>query len=375
VNGDGYADVIVGAYRYDAGETDEGAAFVFLGGPSGVASGNPATAAARLESNQAFASLGYSVANAGDVNGDGYADVIVGVPFYSAGEMYEGAAFVFLGSASGIASGNPSTAAAQLESDQASANLGRSVSGAGDVNGDGYADVIVGADAYDAGLTDEGAVFVFLGSASGIADSNPLTAATQLESNQAFAFFGSSVAGAGDVNGDGYADVIVGTFSYDFGQADEGAAFVFLGGASGIAYGNPLTAAAQLESNQASAAFGYVAGAGDVNGDGYADVIVGATGYDAGQSDEGAAFVYLGGASGVVDGDRSTAAAHLESSQNAAFLGWSVAGAGDVNGDGYADVIVGARDYDAGQTDEGAAFVFLGSASGIANGEPATAAT
>jgi hypothetical protein len=375
VNGDGYADVIVGAYTYDAGETDEGAAFVFLGSASGVANGNPVTAAARLESNQAFAQLGYSVAGAGDVNGDGYADVIVGATAYDAGETDEGAAFVFLGGASGIANGNPATAAAQLESDQASANLGYSVAGAGDVNGDGYADVIVGADAYDAGETDEGAAFVFLGGASGIANGNPATAAAQLESNQASAFFGSSVAGAGDVNGDGYADVIIGGFAYDAGQTDEGAAFVFLGSASGIENGDPSTAAAQLESNQAGATFGLsVAGAGDVNGDGYADVIAGATGYDAGQSDEGAAFVYLGGAPGIVDGNRETAAAHLESSQNNASLGDSVAGAGDVNGDGYADVIVGAPSYDAGQTDEGAVFVFLGSASGIASGDPATAA-
>jgi hypothetical protein len=120
-----------------------------------------ATAEAQFESNQAAAELGYSVSGAGDVNGDGYADVIVGAARYDAGETDEGAAFVFLGSASGIADGNPATAAAQLESDQASAQLGVGVSGAGDVNGDGCADVIVGSSFYDAGETDEGAAFVF----------------------------------------------------------------------------------------------------------------------------------------------------------------------------------------------------------------------
>ena len=98
----------------------------------------------------------YSVSGAGDVNGDGYADVIVGAIFYDAGETDEGAAFVFLGSASGIADGNPATAAAQLESDQGSAHLGYSVSGAGDVNGDGYADVIVGASATTRGRPTRG---------------------------------------------------------------------------------------------------------------------------------------------------------------------------------------------------------------------------
>jgi hypothetical protein len=375
VNGDGYADVIVGARFYDAGQTDEGAAFVFLGSASGIASGNPASAAAQLESDQADANFGYSVAGAGDVNGDGYADVIVGARFYDAGQIFEGAAFVFLGSASGIASGSPATAAAQLESDQAEAEFGVSVAGAGDVNGDGYADVIVGALFYAAGQSFEGAAFVFLGSASGIVSGNPATAATQLESDQADAELGVSVAGAGDVNGDGYADVIVGTHGYDAGQTNEGAAFVFLGSASGIASGNPSTAAAQIEADQAEARLGHrVAGAGDVNGDGYADVIVGARFYEAGQALEGAAFVFLGSASGIASGNPVTAAAQLEADQVFANLGVSVAGAGDINGDGYADVIVGARFYDAGQADEGAAFVFLGSASGIASGNPSTAA-
>ena len=118
---------------------------MFLGSVNGIASGNPTTAAATLESNQTGAVLGASVAGAGDVNGDGYADVIVGARLYDRGQMDEGAAFVFLGSASGIASGNPATAAATLESNQASAYMGIGVAGAGDVNGDAYADVIVGA--------------------------------------------------------------------------------------------------------------------------------------------------------------------------------------------------------------------------------------
>ncbi len=237
--------MIVGAIGYDAGQNGEGAAFVFLGSAAGIADGGPSTAAAQLESDQVDAQLGWSVAGAGDVNGDGYADVIVGANGYDAGETNEGAAFVFLGSAAGIVDGGPITAAAQLESDQAGALLGYHVAGAGDVNGDGYADVIVGARLYSAGEANEGAAFVFLGSATGIADGDPSTAAAQLESNQESAQLGFSVAGAGDVNGDGYADVIVGAHLYDAGESGEGAAFVFLGSAAGIADGTPLTAAAR----------------------------------------------------------------------------------------------------------------------------------
>ncbi len=372
VNGDGYADVIVGAPYFDAGQVDEGAAFVFLGGPNGIPNGNPSTASATLQSDQASAYLGYSVAAAGDVNGDGYADVIVGAPNYDAGQADEGAAFVFLGGASGIPSGSPATASATLQSNQVNAQLGVSVAGAGDVNGDGYADVVVGAGLYDAGQTDEGAAFVFMGGPSGIPNGNPATAAATLQSDQASANL-VTVAGAGDVNGDGFDDVIVGADSYDAGQTDEGAAFVFLGGPNGIPSGNPTTASATIQSNQASAYLaGGLAGAGDVNGDGYDDVIVGAGGYDAGQTDEGAAFVFLGGPSGIASGSPATASATFQSNQAGALMGVGVAGAGDVNGDTYADVVVGAPLYDAG---EGAAFVFLGGPTGIASGDPTSART
>lgn len=91
--------------------------------------------------------------------------------------MATGAAFVFLGSASGLVGSDPSTAASVLESNQPDARMGLSVSDAGDVNGDGYADVIVGAPRYFSGESDEGAVFVFLGSASGLVGSDPSTAA------------------------------------------------------------------------------------------------------------------------------------------------------------------------------------------------------
>jgi len=357
VNGDGYDDVIVGAEAYDAGQ-NSGAAFVFVGSAAGIVGSNPGTAAAVLESSDAGALMGASVAGAGDVNNDGYDDVIVGAEEFTNGQNKEGAAFVFLGNASGIAT----TAGAQLESNDAFALMGGSVAGAGDVNGDGYDDVIVGAEAYASG---DGAAFVFLGSSSGIVGSNPSTAAAGIESDQANALLGASVAAAGDVNDDGYDDVIVGAEAYPVTGGD-GAAFVFLGSASGIAGGTPAAADTRIESDQSGGLLGgSVAAAGDVNGDGYDDVVIGADAYDAGQTDEGAAFVFLGSATGIADGTPgSGGVTQLESNQTGAAMG-RAAGVGDVNGDGYDDVLVGAEAYDAGHTDEGAAFLFLGSASGI----------
>src|SRR4029453_2563381 len=114
---------IVGATRYDHGQPDEGVALVFHGGPSGIASGNPSTAAALLESNQNTSFFG-SVAGGGGGDGGGYSDVIAGASYYSDGQGEEGAAFVFVGSASGIASGGPATAAARLQSNQALSHQG-----------------------------------------------------------------------------------------------------------------------------------------------------------------------------------------------------------------------------------------------------------
>ena len=363
VNGDGYSDVIVGAYTYDHGLSDEGVVFVYHGSASGL-SATPNWMADGEQCPSPY--FGFSSGTAGDVNGDGYADVIVGAFYYDSGQPNEGAAFVWYGSASGLGpNGTPANADWMAESDQTNAIFGYSVGTAGDVNGDGYADVVVGAHYYDNGQTDEGAAFVYQGSAAGLGDNGtPANADWMAEGNQVSAFFGHSVGMAGDVNGDGYADVIVGAVGYDNGQADEGAAFVYLGSAAGLS----TTANWMADSDQSYVpVFGWSVGtAGDVNGDGYADVIIGAPLYFNGQWEEGAAFVYHGSAAGLGDnGTPANADWVMESNQAGAAFAYSVGTAGDVNGDGYAGVIVGEYYYQNGQTDEGAAFVYHGSAGGL----------
>jgi hypothetical protein len=126
-------------------------------------------------------------------NGDGYSDVIIGAHLYGA---FEGRAFVYHGSSSGLST-EPAWIAYPNKADS---QFGNSVASAGDVNGDGYSDVIVGAYVYDNGQTNEGRAFVYYGSSSGLSYTTSLRA----ESDQAESQFGKSVASAGDVNGDGY---------------------------------------------------------------------------------------------------------------------------------------------------------------------------
>lgn len=337
VNGDGYGDVIVGAPEYDNGQSREGAAFLYLGSPDGLST----TASWQIECNQTLCLYGMSVASAGDVNGDGYGDVIVGASFYDNQEAVdEGTAFVYLGSAAGLAT----TPSWQGKGNQTISYYGFSVTSAGDVNGDGYGDVIVGAPVEDA-------AFLYLGSASGLST----VVAWQGEGKQLDASYGWSVAAAGDVNGDGYGDVIVGEYGYDNGQEDEGIAYLYLGSSSGLS----TTAVWQVESNLDYAFYGEaVASAGDVNGDGFDDVIVGARAYN---FSEGVVFLYFGSAGGL----SLTSVWQKSGSQNGENYGFSVASAGDVNGDGYGDVIIGAHGHDDLVYSEGAAFIFNGSSNGL----------
>ncbi len=309
----------------------------------GTSAGLSTTPAKIFESDEAGALLGSAVACLGDVNGDGRDDFAIGIP--NAGVGDEGAVHIYYGDNHPIF-GAPDVV---LLGTQTDALFGMAVKGAGDVNGDGVQDLIVGSQGFTNGQASEGRAQVFLGAASGIATSP----AWSVESNVVNAKFGSDVSTAGDVNGDGFDDVLVAAFRYTHGESSEGKVFLYLGSAQGLA----TTPAWQVEGNQANASYGSaIANAGDVNGDGYADFLVGAPSFDNGEASEGRAFLYLGSSTSI----STTPAAIYESNQIGGVLGNALGTVGDLNGDGLADFAIGVLGWDGRLVDEGEVLVFLG---------------
>lgn len=287
----------------------------------------------------------------GDVNGDGYADVLISA--YGAG-MAASHAYVYLGSKSGLRAAPVSTLTDPVP---ASGNgFGASAAGVGDVNGDGYADALIGA--YSTGQH-QGRAYLYLGSAHGLLATPALT----LSAPDAAAgdYFGSSMASVGDVNGDGYNDVLVGSKCGD-GEvprsSSPGRGYLYLGGPLGLE-AQPSVVFQDPQPDSKSNFGQSVAAAGDVNGDGYADVIIGAPNM---LHSQGRAYVYLG------HPDRPAVTPSLVLDDPAAtrfdLFGYSVAGVGDVNADGYADVLVGAHGT---AHYKGKSYLYLGSAAGLTN--------
>lgn len=325
LNKDGFPDLIVGAHENDAVGANSGRAYIYFCGPAGDSKPD-----VTLSGEAAGDAFGYSVAGAGDVNGDGFADVIVGAYENSARAGGAGRAYVYFGG------GRMDSYPDLIFSGQAAGDyFGISVAGAGDVNGDHFDDLIVGAYQSDAGGADAGRAYVYFGGPG--ADDRPDLTLTGAAAGDAFGF---SVASAGDANRDGFADLVVGAYHNDAGGADAGRAYLYLGAAKPDERPDLV-----LTGEAAGDAFGYsVAGMGDANGDGFADVIVGAYGNDAGGSAAGRAYVYFGGhAPDAVSDFTVTGEATLDN------LGYSVSGAGDVDGDGYADAAIAAPFAGAGR--------------------------
>ncbi len=322
VDNDGYADLIVGA--------DVQGVFGNLSGRAYVYSGQTGLVLYVLNGENNNDVFGISVSGAGDVNADGYADLIVGAPANASAAMNAGRAYVYSGKTGELMY----TFTGEAKYD----GLGFTVSGAGDVNSDGFDDLIVGAPNQDAGGSDAGGAYVYSGQTGDLL--------YKFIGKVAVDKFGYSVSGANDVDNDGYDDLLIGSRFSDIGGRSSGRADVYSGQTGEILY----TFVGETPGDQ----FGWsVSGVGDVDKDLYADVLVGANFSDAAGANAGRAYLYSGQTGELLQMFTGEA-------KSDAF-GISVSGAGDIDSDGFADIIVGARQNSAGGGAAGRAYVYSSS--------------
>ncbi len=379
VNGDGYGDFVIGAPTANG---NAGEVYVVFGDktaspPPGNLSALNGTTGFIL-TGDAGDKLGFSVGAAGDVNGDGFDDVVIGAPGASTGN---GDAYIVFGKSGGFTSSvNIDTQVSNgggfhLLGQNTNGALGTSVSGVGDLNGDGFADVAVGK---PTGVNGFGGVDVIFGRPTNAFGAPMLD--NNLNGTNGFVIFGdkvgdltgSAVAGAGDVNGDGFDDLVLGSpGASPGGKTGAGAAFVVFGhkGASPSSLDlTQLTAANGFRIDGLGAGDGLgasVSGVGDFNRDGFDDFVLGTIDPTPG-AQTGESYVVFGHKTFGSSLNLSTGATLLNNSGVGDKSGVSVSGAGDVNGDGYDDLIIGAPGVNGGGiSNTGGAFVVFGNSSGL----------
>ncbi len=358
LNADGFGDLVVGAYLESSSGDSSGAAYLIAGPLTG--SGYLSDLSVSMVQGDAeYDYAGVSVAGAGDIDGDGLDDVLVGAYGEDSGASSAGAAYLLLGPAT-VSGSLGDVAVATFTGDGSFDYAGRTVAAAGDVDGDGVADLLIAAESEDTGGSSAGAVYLVLGPASSGGSLGTLASA-MLTGEEAYAAAGESIAGAVDLDGDGADDLVIGAAGDD---GYKGAAYVVYGPASSGSLGD-VADAKLTGSDSYEYAGDAVAGVGDVDGDGNDDLLVGAWGDDTAGSYAGAAYLVLGPVTGGVLADVAEAILTGESPSDDA--GESVAGAGDVDGDGFADFLVGADYEDTGGSNAGAAYLVLGPVSGTAS--------
>ena len=389
VNGDGVADFIIGAPSVDVGDdADVGAAYVIFGAGASNSIASSYTADINyinptndryfhISGTVASGSLGYAVSSIGDVNNDGIDDFAIGVR--GDNKLY----VVFGGASNSFFDINASQLTRGFTITSTAGNLGYSVSGLGDVNGDGVDDFIVSAPFTDTDGSgqgnSQGAAYVIFGkdtTQSDVSFSNidvaslAATDGFSIQSSTSSDTLGYSVAGIGDINGDGIKDIAVGVRLLDTSSAmtdqNKGGVYVIFGKdttQSGVSFSNisisssfSLTDGFRIVGANANDYLGSsIAGLGDVNGDGVADFIIGAPSVDVGDdADVGAAYVIFGaGASNSIASSYTADINYINPTNDRYFhisgtvasgsLGYAVSSIGDVNNDGIDDFAIGVR--------------------------------
>ncbi len=392
VNGDGFSDVIIGAYGADpGGDSRAGASYIIFGRANSLSSVidlatlNGITGF-RLDGIDADDFSGRAVAPGGDINGDGFGDVLIGAlnadPF---GDPYGGEGYVVFGKAAVFPSALGLSAltganGVRLDGIDPADQSNVSLASAKDMNGDGFGDIIVGAYRADPiGTTSAGESYVIYGKGGNFTSAIDLGTLNgvrgfRLNGVGDFSYSGSSVASAGDINGDHLPDLVIGARNANpagetyvvFGRASAFPAIFNLSDLNGT-NGFKLVG---IDPNDRS---GFsVASAGDVNGDGVGDIIIGADSANpGGDSEAGESYIVFGRITAFpsilqLSGLNGSTGFRLDGIDPTDLSGASVASAGDINGDGFSDVIIGARYGDPHGADAaGESYVIFGRAGGF----------
>jgi VCBS repeat-containing protein len=407
INGDGIDDVILGASGHrqkDQGHA--GKAYVVFGTTEGF---DPTFDLGSLDGTNGFVisgmneddALGYKVASAGDVNGDGINDMIVGGYGVDGGGPNAGAAFVVFGVDTSTGAGfDPLIEVAMLDGTNgfalpgiaAETFAGHSVGSAGDVNGDGIDDLVIGAYGSDLrGKVDVGAVYVVFGKDTATEGDFAATIdLAALDGTDGFVLRGSdtggsagrNVASAGDLNGDGIDDILIGGFGYNASTDQDGTVYVVFGRDTAVEgdFFHTINLATLdgesgfvIEAAAPGDLFGRsFASVGDINGDGIDDILIGAPDADPnGLTGAGMAYLIFGtaaaggfGAAFDLDSLDGSTGYVFSGAVIGEHLGYSVNSPGDIDNDGVNDLVFGSHGDEVGHVDD--AYVVFGGADRLA---------
>jgi Putative metal-binding motif/FG-GAP repeat len=355
-NGDGQDDLLVAADKALGGGSGRGVVYVVsspIGADGLVTDYDVASLLGESDHDRA----GSALATLGDTNDDGFSELVIGALGHDSGGASAGAVYVVYGPR--VGEYDLSTAEALLIGEVGGDQAGTALSAAGDVDGDGVTDLLIGAWGQDAGGTNSGGAYLMLGPIE--SDLDLSYADTRFRGETAGDQAGSSVSGGGDVNGDGYADLIMGAPYRWTGGSYTGGAYLVLGPVDDSAMTLADADAIWVGTTDGDLTGYSVALIGDTDGDGSDEFAVGAPEEDTGGADAGAVYI-LTNSTGTTS--VSSASGTLIGEKGSSYFGSALAAASDMNLDGNADLAVGARLDDTNYSDAGAGYIFLGPLSG-----------
>ena len=406
VNGDGIDDLIIGASNADPNGDESGSSYVVFGKDTSTMGDFPATMSLsslngtngfRLDGVAANDNSGKAVSAAGDINGDGFDDLLIGAPAAAPNSYDSGSSYVVFGKDTATMGDFPATISLsslngtngfRLDGVAEGHNSGSALSGAGDVNGDGIDDLLIGARYAGPNDNNSGRSYVVFGKDTATAgDFDATLALASLDGTNGFRLdgvaandrSGYAVSSAGDINGDGIDDLLIGALYADPNGNDSGSSYVVFGNSAGF------TATLNLASLTGTNGFRLdgvasndrsgrtVSSAGDINGDSFDDLLVGAYFADPNGSNSGSSYVVFGKDTATVGG--FPAALNLASLAGTDGFrldgvaaddrsGRAVSVAGDVNGDGFDDLLIGAYGADPNNSTSGSSYVVFGGTAG-----------